>query len=49
MKTKRPVKRIHRGSDFGDFLKKQGILGEVEKRASKQSVSLNKKRKLSRA
>jgi hypothetical protein len=37
MKTKRPIKRIHRGSDFRDFLKKQDILGEVEARALKQA------------
>ena len=33
-------KRIHRGSDFRDFLKDQGILGEVEARALKQAMSL---------
>ena len=33
-------KRIHRGSNFRDFLKEQGILGEVEGRALKQTVSL---------
>jgi DNA-binding Xre family transcriptional regulator len=33
-------KTNHRGSDFPDFLKKQGILGEVEARALKQAVSL---------
>ena len=33
-------KRTHRGSDFRDFLKEQGILGEVEARALKQAVSL---------
>jgi DNA-binding Xre family transcriptional regulator len=32
--------RTHRGSDFRDFLKEQGILGEVEARALKQVVSL---------
>jgi DNA-binding Xre family transcriptional regulator len=32
--------RTHRGSDFRDFLKEQGILGEVEARALKQAVSL---------
>jgi hypothetical protein len=37
MKTKRPHKRIHRGSPFRDFLKKQGILGEVEAHARKQA------------
>lgn len=30
----------HRGGDFRDFLKKQGILGEVDARALKQAVSL---------
>ena len=33
-------KKIHRGSDFRDFLKEQGILGEVEARALKQAMSL---------
>jgi predicted DNA-binding protein (UPF0251 family) len=33
-------KRTHRGSDFRDFLKDQGILGEVEARALKQAMSL---------
>jgi antitoxin HicB len=33
-------KKNHRGSDFRDFLKEQGILGEVEARALKQAVSL---------
>ena len=33
-------KRIHRGSDFREFLKEQGILGEVEARALKQALSL---------
>ncbi len=33
-------KRAHRGSDFRDFLKEEGILGEVETRALKQAVSL---------
>ena len=32
--------RTHRGSDFRDFLKEQGILGEVEARALKQAVSV---------
>jgi antitoxin HicB len=32
--------RNHRGSDLRDFLKEQGILGEVETRALKQAVSL---------
>ena len=33
-------KTKHRGSDFRHFLKEQGILGEVEARALKQSMSL---------
>ena len=33
-------KKKHRGSDFRDFLKEQGILGEVEARALKQALSL---------
>ena len=33
-------KKTHRGSDFRDFLKEQGILGEVEARALKQAMSL---------
>jgi predicted XRE-type DNA-binding protein len=33
-------KNNHRGSDFRDFLSEQGILGEVEARALKQSLSL---------
>jgi predicted DNA-binding protein (UPF0251 family) len=33
-------KRTHRGSDFRDFLKEQGLLGEVEARALKQAMSL---------
>lgn len=32
--------RKHRGSDFRDFLKEEGILGEVEARAMKQAMSL---------
>ena len=39
-------KRIHRGSDFRDFLKEQGILGEAETRALKQAVSLQLSRLL---
>jgi len=33
-------KKKHRGSDFRDFLNKEGILGEVESRALKQALSL---------
>jgi len=33
-------KRIHRGSDFREFLKEQGVLGEIEARALKQALSL---------
>ena len=34
------IKKNHRGSDFRDFLKGEGILGEVEARALKQAMSL---------
>jgi hypothetical protein len=40
MKIKRPPKRIHRGSDFRDFLNEQGILDEVNARAVKQASLL---------
>jgi antitoxin HicB len=33
-------KRTHRGSDFREFLKQQGVLEEVEARALKQAISL---------
>ncbi len=33
-------KRIHRGSDFRDFLKEEGILEEVEERAMKKALAL---------
>lgn len=33
-------RKDHRGGDFRDFLKEQGILGEVEARALKKAVSL---------
>jgi hypothetical protein len=33
-------KKNHRGSEFRDFLKEQGILAEVEARALKQAMSL---------
>lgn len=33
-------KNTHRGSDFRDFLKEEGILEEVEKRAMKKAVAL---------
>ncbi len=33
-------KRIHRGTEFREFLKEEGIFEEVEARALKQSVSL---------
>ena len=32
--------RKHRGSDFRDFLKEEGILEEVEARALKRAISL---------
>jgi DNA-binding Xre family transcriptional regulator len=40
MKAERPLKKTYRGSDFRDFLKEQGVLGEAEARALKQAVSL---------
>jgi len=46
MKIKCPLKRIHRGSDFRDFLKEQSILCEVEARAVKQAMSLKISREL---
>lgn len=33
-------KKIHRGSDFRDFLKTEGLQGEVEERALKQAVAI---------
>ena len=33
-------KNKHRGGDFREFLKEQGMLGEVETRALKQALSL---------
>jgi predicted XRE-type DNA-binding protein len=36
----------HRGSDFRDFLKEQGILGDVEARALKQAMSMQFNRAL---
>ena len=47
-------KRTHRGTDFRDFLKEEGILGEVESRALKRAVSLQlghllKEKQLSKA
>ena len=33
-------KKNHRGGDFCDFLKEEGVLGEVEARALKQAMSL---------
>ncbi len=33
-------KQTHRGSDFREFLKEQGILEEVEARALKQAIAL---------
>jgi len=46
MKTERPPKRNRRGSDFREFLKEQGILGEVEASALKKAVSLQFERLL---
>jgi|SRR3954466_15384368 predicted XRE-type DNA-binding protein len=34
------TKRKHRGGDFRDFLKEEGVLEEVEERAMKQSIAL---------
>jgi len=39
-------KKNHRGSDFRDFLKEEGILGDVEARALKQAMSLQFNRAL---
>lgn len=39
-------KKNHRGSDFRDFLKEQGMLGEVEASALKQAMSLQIRRLL---
>ncbi len=36
-------KNIHRGSNFRDFLKEEGILEEVEERALKQALALQLK------
>lgn len=33
-------KNVHRGSDFRDFLKEEGILEEVEERAIKKALAL---------
>ena len=33
-------KRIHRGSDFRNFLREEGILEEVEERAMKKALAL---------
>src|SRR5207247_8712381 len=33
-------KRVHRGTDFRDFLKEEGMLEELDARALKQSISL---------
>jgi elongation factor P--beta-lysine ligase len=40
MKAKSLLKRARRGSEFRGFLKKQGILKEVEARTLKQAVKL---------
>ena len=47
-------KNPHRGSDFRDFLKEEGILEEVEERAMKQALALQlarliKERELTKA
>ena len=33
-------KNVHRGSDFRDFLKEEGILEEVEERAMKKALAI---------
>jgi predicted XRE-type DNA-binding protein len=40
MKAERLLKQSHRGTNFRDFLDKQGILGEAESRALKKALSL---------
>ena len=39
-------KKTHRGSDFRDFLKQEGILEEVEARALKRALALELRRLL---
>lgn len=42
-------KNKHRGSDFRDFLKEEGILAEVEDKALKQALSLQFEKALAQA
>ena len=37
-------KNVHRGSNFRDFLKEEGILEEVEERAMKKALALQLKK-----
>jgi predicted XRE-type DNA-binding protein len=41
-------KRTHRGSDFRDFLKEEGILEEVEELAMKKALTLQLERLIAR-
>jgi antitoxin HicB len=41
-------KRTHRGSDFRDFLKEEGILEEVEELAMKKALALQLERLIAR-
>ena len=41
-------KRTHRGSDFRDFLKADGILEEVEERAMKKALALQLEKLIAR-
>ena len=41
-------KRIHRGSDFRDFLKEEGILEEVEELAMKKVLALQLEKLIAR-
>lgn len=40
------INKKHRGGDFREFLKEQGVLGEVEARALKQALALQLERLL---
>jgi predicted XRE-type DNA-binding protein len=41
-------KRLHRGSDFRDFLKEEGILEEVEELAMKKALALQLEKLIAR-
>lgn len=41
-------KRIHRGGDFRDFLKEEGIWEEVEERAMKKALALQLEKLIAR-